>query len=118
MACVDLGLNFIGEEKSKEYAKIAKENLKRALAHPPLEFESAQENTSLQRLNFEGRNVYDFRLIGMGVFLSACAPSIVYKDVYIPTPCNIERPTRPSKDLGVLEYVRALREFAGARARG
>ncbi|WP_240451784.1 DNA methyltransferase [Helicobacter sp. L8] len=42
VACVDLGLHFIGVEKSAEYARIARENLKKALAHPPLKFESAQ----------------------------------------------------------------------------
>ncbi|WP_162983272.1 site-specific DNA-methyltransferase, partial [Helicobacter mehlei] len=31
VACVQLGLDFIGIEKSKEYAKIAQENLKRAM---------------------------------------------------------------------------------------
>ncbi len=35
VACVDLGLHFIGVEKSKEYAQIAKANLARALACPP-----------------------------------------------------------------------------------
>ncbi len=33
---------------------------------------------------------------------------MLYKDVYVPTPCNIAKPTRPPKDLGLLEYVKAL----------
>ncbi|WP_162982764.1 hypothetical protein, partial [Helicobacter vulpis] len=44
----------------------------------------------------------------LGLFLSACAPRVVYKDVYVPTPCNIVKPVRPAKDLGLLEYVKAL----------
>ena len=36
VACVELGLNFMGVEKSSEYAKIAQQNLKQALARPIL----------------------------------------------------------------------------------
>ncbi|WP_120953414.1 hypothetical protein [Helicobacter sp. L8] len=48
------------------------------------------------------------RLILLAFFLLGCAPRVVYKDVFVPTPCNVQKPSRPHKDLGVLEYVRAL----------
>ncbi|CCB80579.1 hypothetical protein [Helicobacter bizzozeronii] len=39
---------------------------------------------------------------------TACTPRVVYKDVYIPTRCQISKPSRPSKDLDMLEYLKAL----------
>ncbi|GAA8996089.1 hypothetical protein BTM275_09840 [Helicobacter pylori] len=39
---------------------------------------------------------------------TACAKKIIYKEVKIPTKCDIEIPTRPSEHLEALEYLRAL----------
>ncbi len=48
-------------------------------------------------------------LMGIGVLLlGACTPRVVYKNVYIPTRCQISKPSRPSKDLDMLEYLKAL----------
>nr|WP_233705675.1 hypothetical protein [Helicobacter felis] len=47
-------------------------------------------------------------VVVFGVFCLGCTPRVVYKDVYIPTKCQIVRPARPSKDLEVLEYLREL----------
>ncbi|CRF43302.1 hypothetical protein HAL013_15320 [Helicobacter ailurogastricus] len=44
----------------------------------------------------------------MALALSACAPRVVYQKVYIPTKCQITPTKRPSKDLGVLEYLQEL----------
>ncbi|WP_382262487.1 hypothetical protein [Helicobacter baculiformis] len=40
--------------------------------------------------------------------LSGCAPRVVYKNVYVPTRCNLPMPARPHQDLGTLEYLKAL----------
>ncbi|WP_411675631.1 hypothetical protein [Helicobacter felis] len=47
-------------------------------------------------------------VVVLGVFFLGCTPRVVYKEVYIPTKCQIVRPARPSKDLEVLEYLREL----------
>ncbi len=47
-------------------------------------------------------------VVVFGVFCLGCTPRVVYKEVYIPTKCQIVRPARPSKDLEVLEYLREL----------
>lgn len=44
----------------------------------------------------------------LALVLNACAPRIVYQKVYIPTKCQITPTKRPSKDLGVLEYLQEL----------
>ncbi|CCA30639.1 DNA methylase N-4/N-6 domain protein, partial [Helicobacter felis ATCC 49179] len=35
-------------------------------------------------------------VVVLGVFCLGCTPRVVYKDVYIPTKCQIVRPARPS----------------------
>lgn len=42
------------------------------------------------------------------LLLSACAPRVIYKDVYIPTKCRVLKPTRPPKSLNTLDYLKAL----------
>ncbi len=47
-------------------------------------------------------------VVVLGVFFLGCTPRVVYKEVYVPTKCTINKPARPSKDLEVLEYLREL----------
>ncbi len=49
-----------------------------------------------------------FLAFGFSVIFSACAKKIIYREVKVPTKCDIELPTRPSAHLEALEYLRAL----------
>ncbi|ANT42917.1 hypothetical protein JT135_04995 [Helicobacter pylori] len=44
----------------------------------------------------------------VSVSFSACAKKIIYREVKVPTKCDIELPSRPSEHLETLEYLRAL----------
>ncbi|MFP6193191.1 hypothetical protein ACLGBC_05650 [Helicobacter pylori] len=49
-----------------------------------------------------------FLALVCSVCFNACAKRVIYQEVKVPIKCDIEIPTRPSKHLEALAYLRAL----------